>query len=73
MTKTRKPTDYQAREIETITSGDLSGLSYSRLLALRDFAHWPTPHAPNLLAVWYERGERFFQAAQSERRAEMGY
>lgn len=62
-------TDYQAGIIGQIKEGDLSGLSYNELLELRNFAHWPIPQCPELLAIWRERGDPFFFAAQEERLA----
>ena len=60
-------TDYTRKMIETIQTADLSGLTYGQLMTLRDFAHWPCPHCPTILADWRGRGEEFFQAAQEER------
>lgn len=56
--------DAAAKAIDTITNGDLSGLSFSQLSSLRKSAHWHYPQAPNLKQVWMERGEAYFQAAQ---------
>jgi hypothetical protein len=62
-------TPYMAGIIETIKNADLSVMSYKQLSSLRDAAHYPTPHCPELLAIWRERGEEHFQAAQNERLA----
>jgi hypothetical protein len=74
---TARPTpplsDYQAKMIQIVIGGDLSVMSYERLLALRDFAHWPTPHCPNLLSIWRDRGEGHFQESQAEKLATCGY
>lgn len=61
---------YQARMIETIRTADFSAYSYEQLFACREFAHYSTPRlAEELLPVWFERGEAWFQAAQAARRA----
>lgn len=57
---------YQERMIAAITTGDMEGLTFGQLSELRDFAHWPVKQVPNLLAVWRERGEDLFMAAQEE-------
>lgn len=56
-----------ARDIETIKNADLSAMSYGRLNDLRNTAHWPTPHCPDLLEIWRERGDPHFFARQEER------
>ncbi len=63
-------TEQSAKIIETIKSGDLSGMTYGQLNRLRDFAHWPCPHCPELLSIWRERGDPYFFAAQEEKLAE---
>lgn len=60
-------TPYLAGVIEKIKTADLSALSFEELSKLRTDAHWPTPHCPNLLEIWRERGEEYFQAAQAEK------
>jgi hypothetical protein len=65
--KVQPLTPYLAGIIETIKTADFSTMEYGRLLALRDAAHWPTPHCPDLLKIWRERGESHFQEAQAER------
>lgn len=61
---------YFASLVETITKGDMSEMTFGQLLTLRDAAHGvPHPDCPNLLAIWRERGEQHFQAAQEERLA----
>jgi len=64
--KPPKPmTEYQVTLATRITSDDLSNLGYGELMKLRDFAHWPFPQMPNLLNVWFERGECHFQERQA--------
>lgn len=62
-------TPYQQAMVERITTGTIEDLGYADLKALRDFAYWPMPQHPELLTVWRDRGEAFFQAAQDERLA----
>jgi hypothetical protein len=66
--KPPKPlTEYQIQEIAAIESGDTSAMTFGRLSQLRNFAHWPIPQRPELLNVWRERGEPYFQRLQTER------
>jgi DnaJ-class molecular chaperone len=64
-------TEYQERMIKLILEADLSGMTYDQLNTLRDFAHYPNPHYPNLLATWRERGDPHFFARQEDRLREM--
>ena len=57
-------TEWQRQQVDLIEKGELSGLSFGKLSELRNFAHWPLPQVPNLLATWKQRGEEHFQAAQ---------
>lgn len=63
-------TEHQAKWIEAIKTADMSNWTYKQLAYARDFAHWPTPHCHDLLAIWKERGEAHFQAAQEAKLAE---
>lgn len=66
--KPPKPrTPYQEKIVAYITSGNMSILTYGQLKKLRDDALWPIPQHPELPAIWRERGEPYFQAAQQER------
>lgn len=61
--------EWQQEQVDAITSGDLSVLSYKQLAELRSFAHWPLKQAPNLLEIWRDRGEPHFQRRQEEKLA----
>lgn len=66
--RTVKPlTEYQIKIIDTIKNADLSGMSFGQLNELRNAAHWKYPQEPKLLAIWRERGDAYFFAAQEER------
>lgn len=65
----RPLTPFQQGIIDRILTGDMSQLGYAELHSLREDAHWHYPQYPNLLAIWRERGEPYFQAAQAERLA----
>jgi len=65
----RPLTEYQAKLLARIETGDLSKASYHILAALRDFTFSPLPQCPTLRAIWHERGEGYFQTAQAERLA----
>jgi len=47
-----------------VQTEDLSKLSFGELTKLRDFSHWHYPGV-DVLAIWRERGEEHFQAAQT--------
>ena len=56
------------------TESSYAGLSYGKLLKIRNFCHggWGLQDAyPTLLAHWYETGEQAFQAAQELRHHEL--
>lgn len=63
--KIRKQDEWCAH---SITAKDLSICDFTQLSTLRDFAHSETGHRMGILPVWMERGERFFQDAQSQMR-----
>ena len=65
----RPITEYQAQLLALVTEGDLSNMSFGKLSTLRDFAQWPLAQCPTLLAIWFERGEGYFQAAQADKLA----
>lgn len=67
--KVRPLTPCQVEMIETIKTGDLSKMTYNQLNSLRNSAHWHYPQCPDLLAIWRERGDPFFFAAQEARLA----
>lgn len=66
-------TESMAKFIETVKTGDLSKLSFGKLNELRNGCHWPTPHCPELLSIWRERGDPYFFAAQERHLSDIGY
>jgi hypothetical protein len=57
----------QAEKILNATDDQFSTMGYGELLKLRDFAHWPIKQYPQILKVWREKGESYFQVQQEIR------